>query len=99
MNIRSVRPRAYRILKAAGINRSTSRKAGTGAEWTPGVLVAHWESPQHYADCTRIEVRGFEWYHPEVSATCLGLAVAALRAAGWQVDDDGTIRAVPGGEP
>lgn len=68
MNIRSVRPRAIKILEAAGIHASV---------WN-GQLMIGAKNDDHTLTMPR--------------------AIAALRAAGWQVDDDGTIRAVAGGE-
>lgn len=89
LNIRSVRPRAYRILKAAGLKIGTSRA---------GAL------PRHRAGVRSVAVL----HGPRVSTTGSGSgelaayladAIAALRAAGWTVSDDGTIRVVPGMQP
>lgn len=88
MNIRSVRPKAYRVLKAAGLKIESSRAGARPTGFCGGgVTVLH--GP-------RLSARGFSGSGERVAY--LARAVAALRAAGWTVDDDGTIRAVPGGE-
>lgn len=93
MNLRSVRPKAYAILKRAGLSVAVYTRSGQVrgyGTWTSGVLV--------FADGDRILVtaQGSRSSLVEVIARMRVAAIGHLRDAGWTVEDNGHITAIPG---
>lgn len=88
-DIRSIRARAYAIIRAAGIEIAHSyRSAIRGMRnWSGGVTIEEWRF-----DTIQVVSR---YDRREAAGRYVARAVAALREAGWTVDDDGTIREVP----
>lgn len=89
--IRSIRARARTILAAAGVQYATSSPSRIRGmkNWSSGVTIDElWRGGALAYITPRYDIR-------EVRKRDLDRAVTALRAAGWTVEDDGKIVAVP----
>lgn len=92
-NIRSIRAQAYAIFKKKKIRvAAEDQQPSRLNRLFPGVTIDEYRTPRPVV----VINRGGDFLRTQ--RRHIARAVAALRAAGWVVDDDGTIREVPAKE-
>jgi hypothetical protein len=90
MDIKSVRPKAYAVLRKAGLEIAHSYPSRIRGmkNWSGGVVVVE----RFLQDAIHVE----SYYDIRASRErYVASAVTALRNAGWTVTDDGKIEALP----